>query len=324
MRIALPGSISPAAFADRDPAAPVVALGGETMGTTWCAKLACPEGVDCAAIRAVIGARLDGLVAELSHWEPDSLLSRFNRAAPGAWTALPPDFAHVIAAGLRIAAASGGAFDPAIGGLVDLWGFGPVAPPAPPSGQVLASARAAAGWQRLAYDAAARRLRQPGGLALDLSGIAKGHAADAVADLLADAGVRHCLVEVGGELVGRGVRPDGEPWWVDLEDPPGADLPPLRIALHELAVATSGNYRRGGHTIDPRSGRPVPPGLASVSTFARTALDADAWATALTVLGPDEGMAAAARFGIAARFVTVAGGAARERISPALAAMLAD
>nr|WP_318781324.1 FAD:protein FMN transferase [Sphingomonas aliaeris] len=163
-----------------------------------------------------------------------------------------------------------------------------------------------------------------GGLSLDLSGIAKGYAVDAVADLLAASGIAHALVEIGGELVGRGVRPDGQPWWVDLEVPPGLTLAPFRVALHGLAVATSGDYRRGEHTIDPRTGYPVVDPVASVSVIHRSALAADAWATALTVLGVHEGIAMAEREGLAARLVTVRGGVAVEHITPALAEMLAD
>lgn len=320
MRIALPAVLSAAAIADR-PDGPVLGLGGETMGTRWAVRLAALPGSDEQAIGTAIVARLDGIVAEMSHWSATSLLSRFNRSAPGQWTALPPDFAHVMAEGLRIAAATDGAFDPAIGRLVDLAGFGPVPPAVPPTPGEVAAARAASGWQRLQYDLAGRRLRQPGGLALDLSGIAKGHAVDAVAALLAAAGVRHCLVEIGGELAGRGLRPDGEPWWVDLEVPPGVDLQPLRIALHDLAVATSGDYARGAHTVDPRTGKSITNGIVSASVIHPSALVADAWATALTVMGAEAGVAAATAAGIAGRIV-MAGGA--EHLTPVLAAMLAD
>jgi len=141
-----------------------------------------------------------------------------------------------------------------------------------------------------------------------------------VAATLAQLGIVHALVEIGGELVGFGVRPDGQPWWVDLETPPGVAVAPLRIALHGLAVATSGDSRRGRHTIDPRTGRPIDNGVVSVSVIAADALTADAWATALTVLGP-AGDALAAAQGIAARIVTATGG---EVLTPALAAMLAD
>ena len=158
---------------------------------------------------------------------------------------------------------------------------------------------------------------QPGGLSLDLSGIAKGYAVDVLADLLTGFDIFHALVEIGGELVGRGVRPDGEPWWVDLEDPPGVVLPRLRIALHGVAVATSGNYRRGAHTLDPHSGQSADNGIRSVSVIHRTALEADAWATALTVLGPERGMDLAVREGLAVRIV-----ANQELLSPVLVEML--
>jgi thiamine biosynthesis lipoprotein len=295
----------------------VVALGGETMGTSWSVRFAAPAGCDPAAIEAEVLARLASIIAEMSHWQADSLISAYNRGEAGSWHALPPDFATVIAAAIDIAEASGGAFDPTVGRLVDLAGFGP--DPALRSGDArrIDDARAQAGWERLRFEDS--RLLQPGGLALDLSGIAKGHAVDAVADRLGELGIVHALVEIGGELAGRGVRPDGDPWWVDLEDPPGFALPPLRIALHGLAVATSGDYRRGAHTLDPRDGRAAAHGVRSVSVIHPRAMIADAWATALTVLGAEEGLELAAREGLAARIVTDA-----ERLSPALADMLED
>ena len=325
--------IDAAAVADRDPAAAIVDLRGETMGTTWHVRLAAPRDIDLVATRAAVAARLDGIVAEMSHWDPGSLLSRFNRAAAGSWTALPPDFAEVMAQGLAIAEVSGGAFDPAIGALTDLWGFGPRPVAAPPTDAAIRAALARSGWRRLAFEPGTRRLRQPGGLALDLSGIAKGHAVDAVADLLAARGLRHALVEIGGELSGRGVRPDGEPWWVDLEAPPGTPLPPFRIALHGLSVATSGNYRRGDHNLDPRAGPRTCPragphaghaaaaGVVSASVVHPRALAADAWATALTVLGAVDGAALAARHGIAARIVTRDATGLHETITAPLAAL---
>ncbi|MEN2784961.1 FAD:protein FMN transferase [Sphingomonas qilianensis] len=321
MRIALPPVIDGSAFAGHDPAAPIVTLDGLTMGTRWRVLFVPQPRAGAAAIRAAIVARLDGIVAEMSHWEPGSLLSKFNRAAAGTWMALPPDFAHVMAAALRIAALSEGAFDPAIGRLVDLWGFGPPGPMPAPDAPGIIAARAQSGWHRLAYDPALRRLRQPGGVGLDLSGIAKGFAVDAVAGLLQAAGIRHALVEIGGELAGFGIRPDGDPWWVDLETPPGIDLRPLRVALHGLAVATSGDYARGAHNLDPRTGYPASHGVVSVSVLHASAMEADAWASALTVLGP-AGLALADRERIAARIVTHDGGAAREHLSAALGGML--
>nr|WP_137786667.1 FAD:protein FMN transferase [Sphingomonas sp. 3P27F8] len=291
------------------------------MGTRWRILVSAPHGSDMRAVERAIAARLAGLVAEMSHWDDTSLLCRFNRAPPGTWFSLPPDFASVIARALLIAGLSDGAFDPSLGALVDLWGFGPPGPQPVPIDLAIADARDRCGWERLAWDASRQSLRQPGRLSLDLSGIAKGYAADTITDLLMAHGLRHALVEVGGELAGRGIRPDGEPWWVDLENPPGLDLPPLRIALHGIAVATSGRYVRGDHNIDPRTGRPPANDVIAASVVATSATDADAWASALVVLGASAGLALATRHHIAARLVLDDGA---ERLSPALHAMLAD
>lgn len=316
IRLAVP-AIDPAALAGWDRRACVEEIAGTTMGTVWRAKYAAPANLDRPHLAAAIDALLGEIVAEMSHWVDDSLVTRFNRAPAGSWIALPPDFARVIAAALDVAERSDGAFDPAIGALVNLWGYGPV-----PAGDLagLDDARAVGGWQRLEWDASARRLRQPGGLQLDLSGIAKGHAVNRLSALLTAHDLPHHLVEIGGEFVGRGMRPDGDPWWVDLETPGGAALP-LRIALHQLSVATSGDYVRGRHTIDPRTGRPVEHALA-VSVIHHSAMLADAWATALSVSGEMRALAEANA--LAARALIREGEVIREWISPALEALLSD
>jgi thiamine biosynthesis lipoprotein len=295
------------------------------MGTTWHLQAVLPDGLTAEHIGGVIAARLEALVAQMSHWEPASDLCRFNRARAGRWQALPRDFARVMQAALTIAEASDGAFSPAVGRLVDLWGFGPPGPVAQaPDDEQIAQAQTPSDWHLLAFEPATGRLRQPGGLSLDLSGIAKGYAVDALAGDLARLGVVHLLVEVGGELVGRGLRPDGQPWWVDLEAPPGAGLPGLRVALHGLAVATSGSYVRGPHNLDPRLGRPARSGVVACSVLHDSAMIADGWASAFSVLDVEAGMALATDRDLAARWITREGEGWREAISPALARMLAD
>jgi thiamine biosynthesis lipoprotein ApbE len=320
MRVVLPPRIDPDVLAGHDPAAAIVTLGGETMGTMWRVVYATRDPGDGEAIGAALQARLDDLVVQMSHWLPASLLSRFNRSAPGEWTALPPDFAAVIGTGLRVAALSDGAFDPAIGHLVNLWGHGPQGAQPVPDAAAVDRGRAAGGWRRLRWDAGAARLWQAGGVALDLSGIAKGYAADAVADMLAGLGFRHCLVEVGGELVGRGMRPDGDPWWVDLETPPGVDLPPMRVALHGMAVAGSGTYRKGEHGLDPRSGFPPTNGVIAVHVIAQTGMLADALATAVAILFPD--LSSLAPIRVAARILVRRGDVVEEILTEPLKSML--
>jgi len=339
-RFLIPRLFSP----PRAPARAMIAerLGGETMGTTWSVSVLRPPDLPQDRLRRGIEGELDQIVAQMSTWRRDSDISRFNSAAPDTWLDLDEAFCEVLGFALSLAAESGGAYDPAAGRLVDLWGFGPRDPhaprrAAPPSAAEIDKARALSGWQRLAFDPSRRRLRQPGGLHLDLSSIAKGFAVDRVARHLRRAGVASALVEIGGELRGFGVKPDGTPWWVALEQPPGAAaarptmVAPTMVALCDLSVATSGDYRRffesGArrypHSLDPRSGWPVENGLASVTVFHPICMRADALSTLLTVLGPVEGMAYAERQGLAALFlIREAGGGLAERMSAACAAML--
>jgi thiamine biosynthesis lipoprotein len=314
--------VSPAAFHRRRGGATVSRLSGETMGTSWSARIVDPAPEALSMIENV----LTRIVDQMSHWLPDSDLSRFNAAAPNLWHPLPPELSQVLANGLEIARASGGAFDPAMGRLVDLWGFGPPGPCS--DAPSLTDIRAVQGG-RIEYDPARHQARRIGAAALDFSGIAKGYAVDAVAQALRESGHHDFLVEIGGELLGEGVKPDGQPWWVDLALLPG--IAPVRIALHGRAVATSGvdqrNFifggRRYSHTLDPRTGGPIANGVVQLSVIHSSCMLADAWATALSVLGPDAS-AVAERETLAMHRVWRDGGVLREAISPALEAMLTD
>ena len=304
-------------------------LGGDTMGTSWSVRVVGPERFDAAAIRSGIERQLDTIIAQMSNWESESTISRFNRARIGEWQLLPAEFCTVLRAGLEVAEASGGAFDPAIGQFVDHWGFGP-------GGQKTVSEAASARlpgavsapWR--AIELQGDRGRRMANVALDFSGIAKGFAVDRVSLWLEEQGFPAHLVEIGGELRGQGVKPDGQPWWVDWEVPPGLSLSPVCFALYGLGVATSGDYRRWfqrdgvriSHSIDSRSGAPVANSLASVTVLHEQAMMADAWATALIVLGLEQGLALAAQQDLAVLMVRREGAQARDYMSPAFSAML--
>jgi thiamine biosynthesis lipoprotein len=229
---------------------------------------------------------------------------------------------------LSVQEESGGAYDPAAGALVNLWGFGALrrydqAGFYAPTRDAVAAALAQRPSQQPRLDRIQRRLYQPGGAILDLSSVAKGHAVDCLALRLEALGLRHYLVEIGGELRGAGLKADGQPWWVELEGVPdaaGAPVPQSVLALHGLAVATSGDYRRyfhhahrrASHTLDPRTGFPVANDVASVTVLAPTCMAADALSTALTVMGVETGLAFAEARGLAARFLLRREGGLRE------------
>ncbi len=286
------------------------------MGTGWSLQAVGAS----PSIAAEVQAALDRVVAQMSQWEPDSDLSRFNRAEAGVWRELPAEFANVVNAALMIARASDGAFDPCLGALTDRWGFGA-------SGPVDRVPDAADdGERRIEFAPETRRIQRSADAILDLSGIAKGYGVDLAAEWLLAQGVRHFLLDVGGELRGEGIRPDGQPWWVDVEMPPTSSVARYRIALHDLSAATSGNYRRGfavdgqhySHSFDPRTGRPIVHAVSSVTVLHRSCMMADGWATALTVLGPAAAIALADAQELAA--CVIAGD--REYISRGWRAML--
>ena len=312
---------------------------GETMGTTWSVNAVLPEGIDDRAIENGIQAEVDRVVAQMSTYEAESDLSRFNRAPAGTWQALPPEFFDVLRYALSLAKDTGGAYDPTVGPLVNLWGFGPEKRPRDaPDAAAIAAARSRVGWAKIRLDEANHRAFQPGGIYVDLSSVAKGFGVDQVARFLDRSGVHAYLVEVGGELRAHGRKPDGSAWHVGIERPGAAagavdtlDDVGRVVSLTDKAIATSGDYRHffesGGtfysHHIDPRTGYPVAHRVASVSIVAGDCMHADSLGTTLTVLGPEEGMAYAKRHGIAVLFILYSeDGRFEERMSPAFAAVL--
>lgn len=307
-------------------------LSGLTMGTTWSVRFVGSDAGE-QMLRRLIPRALDRVVAQMSPWEPDSDLGRFNRLPPDSWQTLPPEFAGVIGCAIRIARESDGAYDPTVGALVDLWGFGPGGQrQTPPPADAVARDLVACGWRHLDFDAAARRLRRHHAGPLDLCGIAKGFAVDLVMEVLREHRIHHALVEIGGELSGRGVKPDGSPWWVEIDAPARSSAPPMLVALHDLAIATSG-VERGfasgaqhySHTLDPRSGRPIDNGMVAATVLHRSCMEADAYATALMVKGPDAAIEFAAAHRLAALICFRRDGddTISERTTPALDAMLA-
>jgi thiamine biosynthesis lipoprotein len=304
------GGYANAAVPRRADPASLQQLGGQTMGTTWSLRFDNPQMHPLAQVRETVEAALARVIAQMSHWEATSDISRFNAAPAGSRHALPKEFAEVIACALHWALASGGAVDPTVGPLVACWGFGPDAQARGlPASRALAEVRARVGWQRLAFDETSGSLLQQGDITLDLSGIAKGFAVDHGVEALRGLGLTDLLFEIGGELRGIGRRPGGQPWQVQVDSESTATR---RVALADMAIATSGDRwhrrehegRRWSHTIDPRNGEPVAHGLASVTVLHAQCMQADALATVLTVLGPDDGLAFAERHDIAALFVS--------------------
>ncbi|HMO86046.1 MAG TPA: FAD:protein FMN transferase [Lacipirellulaceae bacterium] len=271
--------------------------------------------------QARIDALLERFDGQLSTWRDDSELSRFNGADVGQWMPVSNATALVAARALQLNRLTDGALDPTIGPVLKLWGFGPGGdrsrPLTAPDESMLRAARNLIGSQNIEVQTSPPALRKTRpGLTLDLSSVASGHAVDLVAELLIAEGVDGALVDIGGEMRGVGLRPDGQPWRVGIQAPaPGTSEIAIAVTLQDLALATSGDYHNArlvdgapqSHIIDPRSGRPVPYRGASVTVIAESGLAADGLPTALFVMGPEAGRRWCIEHGVAAVFVERSG-----------------
>lgn len=282
-------------------------LNGATMGTRYTALFYAPAQADLDAIGASLFAAVDLVDRQMSTWNPASDLCRLNRAPEETWIDVPSELAEVLDAGLRIGLASQGAFDIGLGQLVQAWGFG-----APPAGAPLPAGVHRAPHDTLDIDLPRNRVRKHAPIAIDLSGIAKGYGVDRLANCLDGYGMHSYLVGIDGEMRSRGCKPDGQAWAVAIEKPTyGVREVGGVIELADTAIATSGDYRhwidvagtRYAHTMHPALQQPVSNRLAAVTVLAPTCMQADAWATALLVLGEQDGPALARERGIDALFV---------------------
>jgi thiamine biosynthesis lipoprotein len=304
------------------------------MGTSYSVKLVAPvEPSRLDETATNIRARLEELDERLSTFRETSEVSRFN-ADPGTdWFVVSAETVFILRQGIEVSALSGGAFDMTVGPLVDLWGFGPVGEPTRvPAQAEIDALLASTGYELLQIRAsppAVRRTRP--GVQIDLSAIAKGYAVDELTVVLDNAGVGAYLVEIGGEVRARGVKTDGTAWRIAVESPvAGTRLVQSVVRLRDAAIATSGDDRnffehdgkRYSHTIDPRTGRPVAHDLGAASVISESAMHADAWATALLVLGPERGLEMARREGLAANLIIRSAQGVKEIHTPAFEANL--
>jgi len=286
------------------------------MGTRYAAVFYARDTADLDAIGAALGASVGQVDQQMSTWIADSDLMRLNRAAIGEWVDVPEQLLTVIAAGIEIGRKSGGAFDIGVGDLVAAWGFGATrAGPNLDLAEKLARAGRRPTHEILEVDAAGGRLRKLAPLSIDLSGIAKGFGVDQLAETLEGFSITDYLVSIDGEVRSRGSKPGDGPWRVAVEKPDrkGRDIAGV-VELADGALATSGNYRHWvdlngqsfSHTMDPRTGRPLQNGIAAVTVRAQSCMLADAWATALLVLGEPAGRPLARSVGIEAMFISEA------------------
>mgnify|MGYP001815165060 FL=1 len=284
------------------------------MGTTWHVTYVTLDNLPVEGeILAGIEARLEAVNASMSTYREDSEISLVNAAPPDTWLGISADFHRVLATALEVGRLSEGAYDVTVGPLVNLWGFGPQSTPdAVPEPARVAALLQQVGQGKLRLDGEGARIRKLADLSLDFSSLAKGYAVDQIALWLEQQGITRYLVEVGGEMRVAGLSGRGDPWRIAIEEPEiDARGVAAAVELSDAAIATSGDYRnyfeldgqRYSHSIDPRTGVPVAHELVSVTVVHPSAMVADAWATALIVLGPERAAEVAESQGLAVYFI---------------------
>lgn len=279
--------------------------GGSTMGTYYRVVADCRRPPSQSMIEEV----LNTVDEVMSNYRLDSQVQQFNRSQEDAWIAVDESLVHVVAVAREVSELTSGRFDISIEPLVAAWGFGSEQVGSKPSDEEVERLLRHVDFRALEFQRNPPSLRKRQPLTIDLSGIAKGYGVDALAELLEQSNCQNYLVEIGGELRVRGVNQLGRPWQIGIETPTGRGGVAAKITLTEGALATTGDYRNFRvfddktypHVLDAVSGYPVNHKVASVTVQMPTATEADAFATALYILG-EEGYERAKMDGIAALF----------------------
>lgn len=315
-----------------------VRFGGQAMGTSYSViyQLDSGDGVDQARVDSV----LDALNLSMSTYIDSSIISRINASSDTTqWYDLDSHFLRVMDRSMELYDQSGGALNPALGPLIDAWGFGAEGPRATPDDEEIEALRPVVDFSRFSVDAGRMALKKGiAEAALNFNAIAKGYGVDVVGELLESAGIENYFVEIGGEVRTRGHHPDNRPWRVGIERPAENMLAGRTVQqvvnLLDASMATSGNYRnyierdgeRFAHIIDPVSGRSQTTSMLSATVIAPDCMTADAWATAFIVMGLDLAMEVVEADSTVEAFFILAGdeGAFDIRMSSGMPAYLAD
>ncbi len=286
---------------------------GLAQGTTYTLQWRSEDRVDTRALAGAVTAELERLDELLSNYRPDSALERFNATRSVEPQSLPPELVSLFELAADIHRRSDGCFDPSVRPLVRLWGFDGDEPHVPAPDEITATL-ARVGFDKLEIVDQSHVRKARADLEIDMASIGQGYTVGRISEVVEALGLRNYLFEIGGELAGRGTRPDGKGWRVGIENPDKQDAPVRALSLPAdrlTAVITSGSYRHNfterdrvyGHILDPRTGRSVDHDLVSVTVTGDVAARAAAWGTALLCLGPAQAFATADRERIAAAFI---------------------
>lgn len=304
-------------FCSCDKKVSLIHLSGRTMGTQYNVKYFTKTKLeDKVKTQQLVDELLKKVNKEMSTYLKDSEISYFNQTDRLGWLKISSDFFKVTSYALQLAHESEGAFDPTIGPLVNLWGFGPGGIKKVPTAEEIDEALKRVGYDKINLNKERSEIKKKvPGVYLDLSALAKGFGVDKVGEFLENNGIENYMVEIGGEVRTKGRKEDNSSWKIAIEAPhPTSQGEAYQrvLNLDSLSLATSGNYRnffmengkKYSHTINVKTGKPVAHSLASVSVAdSKSCMKADALATALMAMGQEKGFEYAEKNDIAAYFV---------------------
>ena len=314
----------------------ILALNGLTMGTTYSVKINADNAfVEKNQISDDIDEILSEINQSMSTYIKESELSNINFSTISGWQSISDDLFEVIDHAINVSLKTNGAFDITIAPLVNLWGFGPdKLQNKIPTDEIIELTKQNTGYKKISIDKSLKKISKlDPNLHIDLSGIAKGFAVDKIARYLDKRGFKNYLVEIGGELIGKGLNKDNEIWQIGIENPDNnSDTIKRIIQLKDMAMATSGNYMnyfekdgvRYSHTINPVTGKPIKHKLASVTVLDNSAMNADALATAFMVLGPEKALSLANNLKIAVYLIIKDGKSFEEKYNDYFTPYLSD
>ena len=314
----------------------IVEANGPTMGTSWSVKYVASEQSEVEVLEAITEA-LAAVNQSMSTYIADSELMTLNKADIGETFEASPELFRLVEQAQNLSEMSHGAYDVTVGALVNLWGFGSgksyagqlpdsiSEDSAPaftewmnkgradrvPDEKAIAQALAETGYQTLILDSKNRTITKTKPVFIDLSSIAKGYGVDAAAQAMEQLGITSYMMEIGGEIRLRGVKPDGDTWKVAVREPVLENRIHTIVSLDNRAIATSGDYLNYyevdgvhfSHLINARTGYPEQHRLASVAVIDDDTGLADAYATMFMILGEEKGIAVAELHGIDAYFI---------------------
>ncbi len=277
------------------------ALAGRTMGTSFSIKIVTAQNdvINIELVKNNIDSLLELVNMQMSTYIDSSELSRFNNFSKTTEFPVSKALSFVFFNAIQTSEKSDGAFDITVGPMVNLWGFGPEHhnDEVPPDSEI-ADRLSKVGYHYLSIDTSRSIVSKAiPELYCDLSSIAKGYGVDVVADYLEQQGFENYLVEIGGEIRARGRNSQTDKWRIGIASPKTEPGYVKALSVNNVGVATSGDYLnyfeknglRYSHTIDPRTGKPITHNLASVTVIHPSCQIADAYATAISVLGPEKG-----------------------------------